>query len=231
MNVNDKILVIILSAIYLPIFSYEFYFYFKNIQKPTFNFKKFLRYNIIVLLVLSMFFLVINHTNYLDYEAPIPYKKIDKISFENFRGVEFVRKSLYGNEHFAYVVTSIDYHIDDNHVNIESFFHPSRSFVYNKNTNSKDLLSHELYHFKITEFFARKAKKQISETKDITENQIESIIDNSKNEESQYQAEYDSETFHSYVYEKQKKYEHKIDSLLFLFKNYSNPKVIINEKK
>lgn len=231
MNKHDKILVIVLLAIYLPIFLYEFYFYIKNTQRPNFNFKKFFKYNLFILALLSIFLLVINHTNYLDYEAPIPFKRINEISFKNFRGIEFVKKNLYGNEHFAYVVTTIDYDVEDDYVIVESYFHPSKSFVYNQNTNSADLLNHELYHFRITEFFARKARKEISTTKDITETQIESIIEKAKEEESEFQANYDSDTFHNYVYEQQKKYEHKIDSLLFLFKNYTNPKVIINEKK
>jgi hypothetical protein len=77
-------------------------------------------------------------------------------------------------------VTSIDYEINDNYVSVESYFHPSSSFVYNKNTNSQDLLTHELYHFKITEYFSRKAKKEISQYKVITNEQIKDIIENVK---------------------------------------------------
>lgn len=109
--------------------------------------------------------LALNHTNYLNYEAPIPYKEIDKITFKNFRGLEFFRKELNGNHRFAYVVTTIENDINQNGVYVEAFFHPSRSFVYNKNSYSKELLRHELYHFKITELFARKIKKRYQKWK------------------------------------------------------------------
>ena len=76
--------------------------------------------------------------------------------------MEFFKKSLYGNEKFAYVVSTLESEISDNYVTIQSLFHPSRSYVYNSHSNSHELLTHEKYHIKITELYARKAKKRIS---------------------------------------------------------------------
>lgn len=228
---NEKLVLLIFSIIYLPLFIFEFIQYLKNISHPNFGFRKFIKYNLCVLLISFFIVLTLSHTNYLNYESPIPYKKINSITFKNFRGLELFKKELYGSKYFAYVVTNIDYHINKDSLKVESFFYPSRSFVYNKNSNSEDLLRHELYHFKITELYARKAKKEISETKNITDSYIDSIIKSAKLKEQKYQAKYDYDTYHSYVFKEQKKYERNIDSLLYLLKMYKNPTIKINEKK
>ena len=231
MNENDKIVVIILLLIYIPVILYELYYFIRGINKPKLNIKKFLRFNIILLFLSILFLALISHVNFLDYESPIPYKRINEITFKNFRGLEFIKKNLYGSEQFAYVVTSIEYKKRNDSVIIESFFHPSKSFVYSKNSNSEELLKHEIYHFKITELFTRIAKKEISEALILTDDEIENIISKSKRNERKYQNNYDSETFHSYVYQKQIKFQREIDSLLHLLNKYSVSKIKINEKK
>jgi len=137
---------------------------FKNDNKlPLKRFISFLKYSLVIFVFISSAFAIISHTNYFDYEKPITYDKLDEITFENFRGVEFLKKSLYGNKHFAYVVVSIESKIvSDQDIVIKTLFHPSRSYVYSKHTDSKDLLRHEKYHIKITELFVRKAKQKIS---------------------------------------------------------------------
>ena len=199
----------------------------KKVSKKLFRLTK---YSFLVLIFTSIIFGILSHTNFLNYEKPITYDKFDKITFENFRGLEFFKKSLYGNERFAYVVTSIETEINENSVTVQSLFHPSRSFVYKTNTNSKELLRHEKYHIKITELFSRKAKAKISNLKKINKNKIEGIIREVKMNERAFQKEYDYDTFHSYVFSEQKKYEKEVDSLLTLLKEYKKPKITINEK-
>lgn len=177
-------------------------------------------------IVLVLFFTLIK-INFLDYQAPVPYERINEVTFENFRGLEFFQKSLYGNKAFAYIFTSIDYEYNNDSLKIEAFFHPSRSYVYNKKTYSNDLLKHEMYHFKITELHARMAKMAILKIQQPTKEDIETIIDKIKEKEDVFQREYDDETFHSYVLGKQKKYEILIDSLLLLHKAYTKPNIYI----
>lgn len=190
---------------------------------------KIVKYSFMVLIPCLIGFGIISHTNYLNYEKPMTFDKYDQITFENFRGLEFFKKSLYGNERFAYVNTTIESEIDDNTVTIQSLFHPSRSFVYNKQTYSKELLSHEKYHIKITELFTRKAKEKLSNLNTFNENKIEGIIDNTRKEEREYQKEYDYNTFHSYVLSEQKHYEKEVDSLLNNLTKFKNSKIIIDE--
>lgn len=184
---------------------------------------------VFIFLIVIFFFVALIQINFLDYEKPIPYARIKEISFKNFRGLEFFQKSLHGNKSFAYVYTSIDYKFEGDSVYVQSFFHPSRSYVFNNKVYSKELLVHEMYHFKIAELHSRLAKKRISEFKHPTEEAIEDIISSVKKEESDFQIRYDNDTFHSYVMFQQKKYEKEVDSLLALYENFKTPKIYINE--
>ena len=145
-------------------------------KKPLKKLFKFTKLSLLVLIPLIAVFAIISNTNYFNYEKPLTFDKYDQITFENFRGLEFFKKSLYGNERFAYVVTSIESTIADNSVTVQSLFHPSQSFVYKKNTNSTELLTHEKYHIKITEVFTRKAKEKIAELASFQKEEIENII-------------------------------------------------------
>lgn len=226
---NDTLIVILAISVYFSPVFYQLGIVIKENKignkAPLKKLKTFLKYSLLIVIPLIIGFSVLSHTNFLDYEKPLTFDKYEKITFENFRGLEFFKKSLYGNERFAYVVTSIDSHIDDNSVTIQSFFHPSRSFVYNQNTNSKELLTHEKFHIKITELFVRKAKKKISKLIRFDKNKIEEIIRETTQQERAFQKKYDYDTFHSYVLQEQKKYENKIDSLLQLLDDYKEPKI------
>ena len=231
---NDYLIITLIFLVYFSPVFYQFYHVIKENKGgnkiPLKKFKKFLKYSVMVIIPVIIGFGILSHTNYLNYERPLTFDKYEQITFENFRGLEFFKKSLYGNERFAYVVTSIDSEIDDSSVTVQSLFYPSRSFVYKKNTNSKELLTHEKYHIKITELFARKAKERISKLNRFDENKIEGIIRQTEKEERKFQREYDYNTFHSYVLSEQKRYEKEVDSLLNLLSNYKKPKIEFNEK-
>ncbi|MCL5246232.1 hypothetical protein M4I21_10465 [Cellulophaga sp. 20_2_10] len=231
---NDYFIVTLILLLYFSPIFYQLTIVIKERKKgnkiPLKKLLKVVKYSLFVLIPLVLCFAAIIHTNYLNYEKPITFDRYEEITFENFRGLEFFKKTLYGNKRFAYVVTSIESTIEDDFVILNSLFHPSRSFVYNKNTNSKELLSHEKYHFKITELFTRKAKFKIAQLKSFDKKRIEEIINTAKSEERIFQKEYDYDTFHSYVLSEQKRYENKIDSLLLLLSNYKKQKIKINEE-
>lgn len=230
---ENLIAILILLIYFSPVF-YQLVIVIKESKRgnkiPLKKFKKFLKYSMMIIVPIIIGFGVLSHTNYLNYERPLTFDKYDQITFENFRGLEFFKKSLYGNESFAYVVTSIESDIDDHSVKVQSLFYPSRSFVYKKNINSKELLSHEKYHIKITELFARKAKEKISKLNRFDKNKIEAIIRQAEKDERKFQTEYDYNTFHSYVLSEQKRYEKKVDSLLNLLSAYKEPKIKFNDK-
>ncbi|MCX2745329.1 hypothetical protein OO013_15735 [Mangrovivirga sp. M17] len=226
---NDKLIVILIILIlYSPVF-YQLGLGIKENKIDSKKIKTFLKYSFSIIIFLVIGFGILSHTNFLNYEKPLTFDKYDQITFENFRGLEFFKKSLYGNERFAYVVTSIESKFDGNSVTVKCLFHPSRSFVYKKNINSKELLTHEKYHIKITELFVRKAKERISELQRFDENKIEGIIRQTMREERKFQKDYDFNTFHSYVLSEQKRYEREVDSLLNLLIEYRKPKIEFND--
>jgi len=231
---NEKIIAVLIILLYFSPVFYQLSIVIKESKRGNkLPLKKFLRvfkYSVLIFILIITDLGIISHTNYLDYERPTTYDRFDEITFENFRGLEFFKKSLYGNERFAYVYTTIDSDFDENYVTIQSLFHPSRSFVYNKHTNSRELLKHEKYHIKITELYARKARKEVLQLSSITSDKVNEILEAIWRKEREYQKRYDYDTFHSYVLSEQKKYEKEVDSLLNLHAAYKNPKINIDEK-
>jgi hypothetical protein len=228
MRVEEKITLIILAVLYLPLIILQILLSLGKIKIPKLNFRKILVLNLFLIVFIAVGITVVSHTNYLDYEKPIPYSEYNRIGFKNFRGLELFKKKFYGSKYFAYVVTSIDLNESDG--SLVAHFHPSRSFVYSKKSKSEDLLTHELYHFKITEIYARKARQEIIENKIIDFSKRKEILTKNLIEEQQFQKLYDYETDHSYVYFRQKKFEKNIDSLLQVLNLYKNPKISTNEK-
>jgi len=231
---NETLIVIVIILIYFSPVFYQLVIVIKENKNgnkvPLKKFKKFTIYSFAIIIPVIVTFAILSHTNFLNYEKPMTFDKYDQITFENFRGLEFFKKSLYGNERFAYVVTSIESDIKDNSVMVQSLFHPSRSFVYKRNIYSEELLTHEKYHIKITELFARKAREKISNLNRFEKDKIEGIILETKKKEREFQVEYDYNTFHSYVLSEQKRYEKEIDSLLNLLTEYKNPKIHFDAK-
>jgi len=230
---SDYLIVIIFLCIYFSPVFYQLIIVIRENKKgnkiPLKRLKRFLKYSFLVLTPLAIGFATLVHINYLDYEKPLTYDKIDEITFENFRGLEFFKKTLRGNKRFAYVVVTIKSEIKEDHVIVKSLFHPSRSFVYNSHSNSKELLSHEMYHFKITELFARKIKQDISNLVTPNAKSIKNIIRVKEKEERAFQKKYDYDTYHSYVFKEQKRYEREIDSVLNLLSKFKQPKLKLNE--
>ncbi len=223
MTKGEKIIIIVFSSFYLIIFIIELILFLFKIKVPKFSLKKILIINLVLILIGLLGLLTLIHTNYLDYEKPIPYSEYNRIGFKNFRVIELFKKKFNGSKYFAYVVTTIE--LDKGNNSIVAYFHPSKSFVYNKKSSSSDLLTHELYHFKITEIFARKTRKEIIEKNIINFDEKERVLIKNLIDEDIFQKKYDFETFHSYVYSKQKEFERTIDSLLITLHKYKNPEL------
>lgn len=179
----------------------------------------------VVLLLISILYDV----NYLDYEKPIPYSRVSTISFYDFKALKKPGMTLYGVAEFAYIKNNRKIHyLDVGNVEITTYFYPSRSYVFARDIRNMDLLSHELYHFHISEYYSRLLRKEICEKRNnITHNGIENLNKKYYQLEDEMQYEYDEDTYHSYVLQKQKEWEEKVDSLLLSLKDFSNPVVII----
>ena len=179
---------------------------------------------ILFLAISIIAFAALYEVNFINYSSPIPYSQINSITFKDFKGFKKPAQTLNGIQEFAFIKTSrkIDF-ISNNTVTATTYFHPSRSYVFNQRLRNPDLLSHELYHFHIAEYITRLLRKEISEYNgNLTLNKIESLRKKYFYIENEIQFDYDDQTDHSYAFKEQKLWQSKIDSnlnSLALFKN------------
>jgi hypothetical protein len=166
------------------------------------------------------------HVNFIRYASPIAFSEIDKITLKDFKGFRRPYQTLDGGSEFAFIVTTLSIKPKNNEVTVEALFHPSRSYTFNDNLADKSLLRHELYHFRITEIFARKCRQELSELKQMPSGKaLEQMMNFQNTREREMQYRYDDESYHSYIMKEQKRWEKKIDSLLTLLDKYKNPTV------
>ncbi|MEI6123294.1 MAG: DUF922 domain-containing protein [Bacteroidota bacterium] len=183
---------------------------------------KFIDRLIIILSLIVILTSLLWDFNYLQYKAPIEYENWKTITLNDFRGLNRPFNTLDGGTKFAFVFTTIDVSQSRDRIVIKTFFHPCRSYVYNRNLFSEELLTHELYHFHIAEYYARLMRKEVTHLSQFkTINNLDELKDSIVYRENQLQYEYDDETYHGYVLGKQIEWQHKIDSCLLSLKDFS----------
>ncbi|MCW3124439.1 MAG: hypothetical protein JWO03_97 [Bacteroidetes bacterium] len=128
----------------------------------------------------------------------------------------------------------MSYKMSDDEVIVEAYsqMDPTKSWA-DSAKKSDRLLSHEQYHFNITEYWCRKFKKDISSAHFSMKNFKEKIADIQKGnaaESKEMQTLYDTETKHSIAKEEQKKWEAKIDDLLKKTEAFSDKSVSLTLK-
>ncbi|MEM6525158.1 MAG: hypothetical protein AAF693_15250 [Bacteroidota bacterium] len=156
--------------------------------------------------------------NFFNYKKPIAYQNMSQISLKDFRGFNIPGRTLDGNDKFATITTSIEVSRNQDAFAVTSLFHPSRSYIYNRNAVSSDLLKHEMYHFHITEIFARELRKLLAEKGEQVD--FKKKYDSILVEEKEMQKIYDYDSYHGYLLSKQKEWESKIDSILLILDDY-----------
>ena len=170
--------------------------------------------------------------NYLNYSRPIPYSQLQKIRFSDFRALRKPGMTLNGVNEFAYIKTNrIIRNLNNGDVEITTYFHPSRSYVFENNIRDRDLLTHELYHFHISEYFTRLLRKEILESPDNISNKMIARLNKKYYElENEMQLKYDEDTYHSYVMHEQKNWEIRTYSLLRSLADFSSPLIGVRSK-
>lgn len=131
---------------------------------------------------------------------------------------------------FAYISTNREAaYISDTSIEITTYFHPSRSYIYKQNIRSNELLTHELYHFHIAEYHSRLIRAKINKFEnDLSGRELNSILKSYNLLERLMQTLYDDESYHGYILAQQKNWEHLLDSLMLSVEQYSNPIVTFN---
>jgi len=185
---------------------------------------------IIILILPSLILLaaaILFDINYINYKPPIPYSEWPKINFYDFRALKKPGVTLSGVKEFAYIKTNrIIYYLNNGDVEIITYFHPSRSYVFAQDIRSADLLKHELYHFHISEYYSRLLRKEVFNQRNrLTKSEMEDLRRKYYLLENKEQDEYDENSYHSYVMKEQRKWEIKIDSMLQSLEEFSKPVV------
>ena len=162
----------------------------------------------------------------------IYWEKGIKLSWEDFRG-----EPDYTVDYKAVSYAGIACHIGATDtqavINVRSYFCRSHSWI--KTAKASDnLLQHELYHFHITEFFARKLRKSIAVSQPVPDSlywvTVIKFYDN-WNECDQLQAMYDHQTEFSTDSIWQRRWEKMILDSLEEYKSYTSPWVKIQLAK
>jgi hypothetical protein len=84
-------------------------------------------------------------------------------------------------------------------------------------------LTHELYHFHITECVARLIRKETKELlKAKGELDLAEVKRKIRKKNTKMQMQYDNDTYHGYLYGEQIEWQQKIDSILISLNSYSN---------
>lgn len=220
-----------MSTAFIPEVIYIYKIFTKKISSANLI-KITLRVNILILIIASVLLAVaiIYDVNYLNYKPPIKYSNWKEIKWSDFRAIKRPKQTLYGSKNFAFICSEIDYKFKNNSIEINTLFHPSRSYTFSEEVASKNLLQHELYHLHITEYFSRLLRKKIiTFVHKNNKTAIKELINNYKNKELEMQYQYDDETYHGYILGKQRLWQHQIDSLLNDLEAFSTP--IINLDK
>jgi hypothetical protein len=162
--------------------------------------------------------------NFLYYKAPMPYNDWKTIQWSDFRAIKHPGEKVEESVHFASIFSEIRAQMADNEtVSVVTYFHPARSYTYSENQIGESLLTHELYHLHISEYYARLIRKEITTiASPVDKSVLYKTVENYKKQEKEMQLQYDSETDHSYISGKQKEWQHKIDSCLSSLSIYSN---------
>jgi hypothetical protein len=143
--------------------------------------------------------------------APVTIKRFGKISWDDFQGIPPPFSS-----HQAAISSSIHLEYDSTKKKYVAYAgqHDVASWVRGSHEGQDYLLNHEQYHFNITELHARMLNDYIGKNPDGTLEEYLARLRLVEIDLRWMQRDYDNETDHSLIYDRQRLWEFRIDSLL-----------------
>jgi len=167
---------------------------------------------VIVICLVILSFIPSFKKNFNSRKNVTSYKEL---KWKDFRGIS----ELFSN-YDAEIFTGIDIVYDS----VQSRFRTlavidrNKSWVNPSSKNSDELLCHEQYHFKITQYYAQKLNLLIIDDRLEYESNVQFELNKSIEELDKIHNQYDKDTKHSLHVSNQRKWEYKIDSLLVSLK-------------
>jgi hypothetical protein len=174
---------------------------------------------------ISFYFILISINCFAQSESDTIYwSQENRLSWEDFQGVPDTDSNEFKYASAVTVARIIakSYWEDDlPNFDVLAYFIKSRSWTYGGLSDS--LLIHEQLHFDITELYARKIRKKVSELREnniqdinIYSSEIKEYIENWRKEGRKY----DNETKHGLDSDCQKKWENRINEQLEYYHSY-----------
>ncbi len=148
-----------------------------------------------------------------NFFKPVVIKKWSKLSWNDFQG--FVPPftgygaGISSEVYLEYDSSLSKYHAYAGQNNV-------RSWTKRSTTDNEYSLTHEQYHFNITELHARMLNQYIDENPQGSEGLFLLRLGSINITLNEMQDQYDNETDHSTIFDKQRRWEYRIDSLLTL---------------
>jgi hypothetical protein len=154
------------------------------------------------------------------------------LTWDDFLGKAPVNTSLAAMTYTQLSLNPFEYNPPECKISIQAMFDKNKSWVKEK-SKTDYLLGHEQLHFDIAELYARKLRKGIKNgvfSSKKLQSQLSDLFHKYNTELSEYESEYDKETNHSKIEEKQKKWEINIPKELEKLKDYKDTLVVISVK-
>ena len=146
-------------------------------------------------------------------EKPVvTWQESTKLTWQDFKGKPKLNSGAVAETasgiSFGFSVKTTNSNIDSFSAEVHAYFYPEDSW-FNKDRADDYILDHEQLHFDITELFARKFRKEISELKvsNHVKKELKALYKNNETDLGKMQNRYDLETNHSKNSETQKQWQ------------------------
>lgn len=156
-----------------------------------------------------------------------------KLTWDDFQGTPDEKSSYKALTYSTVIANHIKVSDEIIEYDISCLF--EKKLSWSKNKKSSELLKHEQLHFDIAELATRRMRQKFLafenfELKNIN-NMVREIFKEEENERKTLNREYDTETKHGLIKDKQKEWEVKIAKELKELNKYSNTRVVITRMK
>ena len=183
---------------------------------------------IIAILILSS---IIIKTGWLNssYDDIKIWSDTDPLTYDDFKGYPNIF-----DKYDASITSAIEYRYDADSTieSIDAVCYVGQTWVNPWSKGSSSLLRHEAYHFKITEMVARMARKAAQEAikAGVSKDSMTVILAQHQLLKRQYQCDYDDETKHSLLSDRQSEWQYFVDSTLFELDAYWTSDILKQRK-
>lgn len=155
-----------------------------------------------------------------DPERYIEWKEGEKLSWELYKGK--AAEDTFGDAGTAVKIKAKPYVVrGEIYYSVYALFNKSKSWCKGK---SEELLEHEQLHFDIAELTARKVRRAVEQ---MQRDDVDDLKTFNKNinkillKSNDLDAQYDKDTFHGLIHEKQQEWEEKVAEQLYALKAYA----------